>query len=1225
VVRFQSKINNLKRRLRYPIILLVVFFGCGVAALFVASSRVAPESVVADISRNVVAEISHLNKDAIPILDRLKRDGKFVVPKGTHYDYYLYRKGRIAAWSNNQFVPSAASVLDDFQFRLLKEGNGGYLATRWQINKDSFLIGVIMLSRSYPIVNDFLKPEWNAAIFPRGRTNILDANAATGYPICIGNQCPFRVDFEVEALAIHATAELCAAVFLLLSIITALWLAYVSTKNRFVPDVTFIILAGTLFLSRWLMIEFDFPAAFVTGDLFNPGVFAASTLNASLGDLLLNEITLLVLCLYLFRNVFHFHVVIWLNKKESTKWLLSVISGFLGTMAILFPFVVVQTLYNNSSIPLGIIDSLNFDGLRIAASVAIVIAGACAFLFMHSFFRLLTGDRNLLRIVICFVLSLIVFSGVNLLSGQSFLSSIVLSIFFFAAVLFLRLQGSLRRLTFSTFTYLFISLFFLSMNGAYAMHVFSKKEKLNNQFRFARNFLIDRDYFGEYLLRELSQKISNDVFIQSRIATPFLTKDAVKQKIRQVFLPSYFNRYDVEIYTFNAAGEASDDRPGVTTISDFLEMYDHEAFKTEYDGVFYVNTPAVDVSQKYLVVVPISWMKSVVGQILIEFSLKKVIPETVYPELLVDNRFLQYYHFEEISYGVFTNLNLVSSYGDFNYETFDRRWFGDPDLHIKGLTRAGYDHVAEEDELGRMAVVSSRSTPIQYSVANFSFLLVVGLGAILLFLLFQSALIFFHRGTLFLSTRIQLFLNLAFFLPLIIVSIMTLGLTSRSSEQQISQEYLDKARRFSEVVSETLSTADESDESDEALDNSFLNLAQLTNLDGSMYSPEGALLRTSQPLVFENKILSEYIQPQALANIRNGNSLFISTERIGDLEYYSAYAALKEPSSGKLLGILGIPFFQSVTSAERVQVSILVNILNIFALIFIVLIGLSYFVTRWLTFPLTFITQSLKKTSLTRANQPLVWKTDDEIGLMVKEYNQMLYSLSESKAELEQTQRERAWREIAQQVAHEIKNPLTPMKLTLQQLERSLEAGNAGPDKINKAVSSLLVQVNTLNEIASSFSAFAKMPEPVMKELELVSLLKRVTDLHSHSGEIRLEVTRREFHVKGDEQLLGRTFSNLILNALQAARPGEPARVIIRAEVSGNKALLQFIDNGKGISADVAERIFVPHFTTKKSGSGLGLAISRQAIEQMHGRIWFETTPGKGTTFFIELPVLAAV
>lgn len=1186
------------------------------AALYIANSEVSPSTVVERISGNLLAEIDHLEKDAVPVLDQLKRDGRFVVPPDTHYDYYFYSKGRIAGWSNNQFVPSAASVQDEFRFRLLKEGNGDYLARRWQFNDDAYLVGVIMLSRSYPIVNDYLKPEWNTAIFPKGRTVVLDANAATGYPVCIGDECPFRVSFQVDELDIHYTAELVAAVTLLLFLLTALWMFYKLINQRFAPDIVFVILAAGLFICRWLMIEFDFPAALVTGDLFNPAVFAASTLNASLGDLLLNELALLSLCVYLFRNVFRFHVITWLNRTVWTKWILSIVAGFFGIFAILFPFVVIQTLYNNSSITLSIIDSLHFDGLRIAATIAIVISGACAFLFGHPFFRLLTGDRNGLRIVLCFAMSLIIFSVINLLSGQSFLSSAILGILFLASVYALRLQGSLRRLTFATFTYLFISLFFLSANGAYAMYLFSKKEKLNNQFRFARNFLIDRDYFGEYLLRELSQKVSNDVFIQSRVATPFLSKDAIKQKIRQVFLPSYFNRYDVEIYTFNAAGESSDNHVGIN-LSAFLEQHNKDAFKTDYDGVYYINTPAVDVSQKYLVVVPISWMKSIVGQILIEFSLKKIIPETVYPELLVDSRFLQYYHIEEISYGVFTNTDLVSSYGDFNYETFDREWFGDPELHTRGIVRNGYDHVAEEDELGRVAVVSTKTTPWPYSIANFSFLLVISLGTILLFLLVQSVLIFVQGGTLFLSTRIQLFLNLAFFLPLIIVSIMTLSLTNRSSEQQVSEEYLDKARRFSEIVSETFST---SPSSTEPVDNSFSYLAQMTNLDASVYSSDGTLVRTSQPLVFENKILSDFIQPYALTEINKGNNLFISKEKIGQLEYYSAYAALKEPSTGKLLGILGIPFFQSVTSAERNQVNILVNILNIFAMIFIVLIGLSYFVTRWLTFPLTFITQSLKKTSLTRANQPLVWKTDDEIGLMVKEYNQMLYSLGESKAELEQTQRERAWREIAQQVAHEIKNPLTPMKLTLQQLERSMESGSAGPEKVNKAIASLLVQVNTLNEIASSFSAFAKMPEPVMRPLELVSLLKRVADLHSHSGEIRLESLRREFFVNGDEQLLSRTFSNLILNAFQAAKPGEAARIFIKVEITGSKALLQFKDNGRGIDQEVAERIFVPHFTTKKSGSGLGLAISRQAIEQMHGRIWFETTPGSGTTFFIELP-----
>ena len=367
------------------------------------------------------------------------------------------------------------------------------------------------------------------------------------------------------------------------------------------------------------------------------------------------------------------------------------------------------------------------------------------------------------------------------------------------------------------------------------------------------------------------------------------------------------------------------------------------------------------------------------------------------------------------------------------------------------------------------------------------------------------------------------------------------------------------------------------------------------------------------------RLVSNRINPVALHQIKSGENRFIKEEKVGTLSYFVSYAPLKSPSTGKLWGVLGIPFFQSVASLERIQINILANILNIFALIFIVLVVLSYFVSKWLTFPLNFITQMLRKTSLTKTNQPLIWRSDDEIGTMVKEYNQMLFKLSESKSELEQTQRELAWREIAQQVAHEIKNPLTPMKLTLQQLERQLQAGTSSSDRTEKAVSSLLTQVDTLNDIASSFSSFAKMPEPVMQPLDLAILLKRIVELHRNSGGIKLTISNDNFNVTGDEQLLGRTFSNIILNAFQSAVPGRSARVNVTLQKQGTMCLLSFNDNGKGIDTEVAERIFLPHFTTKKSGSGLGLAIAKQAIEQMQGRIWFETKVGKGTTFFIEM------
>jgi two-component system, NtrC family, nitrogen regulation sensor histidine kinase NtrY len=480
---------------------------------------------------------------------------------------------------------------------------------------------------------------------------------------------------------------------------------------------------------------------------------------------------------------------------------------------------------------------------------------------------------------------------------------------------------------------------------------------------------------------------------------------------------------------------------------------------------------------------------------------------------------------------------------------------------------------------------------------------------------------YFLGGRLFFSARIQLFLNLAFFVPLIVVSITTLGLTSRSSQQQLSTEYLNKSRVFGQQITTYLNEyVSDVDESRTTLTNQLADLAKLSNLDANVYNTQGQLLTSSQPLIFESNLISRYINSDAFMRMLGGENLVIEAEEVGTLRYFVAYSAIKSPQTGDLIGILGIPFFQSLHLLEKVQTVILTNILNIFALIFIVLLVLSYFVSEWLTFPLRFITQSLRKTSLTNMNKPLTWTATDEIGLMVKEYNSMLFKLSESKIELEQTQREKAWREIAQQVAHEIKNPLTPMKLTLQQLERAIREGNGSPEKTQKAITNLLSQVDSLNDIASSFSGFAKMPEPVIVKLEVITLLKRVIDLHSPTGEIAFKTNVREVWVFGDEQLLSRTFSNLILNGLQSGSPGQHTRVSVSVRIVEDKVRIDFQDNGKGIDPDIAERIFLPHFSTKKSGSGLGLAISRQAIHQMNGNIYFETRARKGTTFTIELP-----
>lgn len=1194
----------------------------GLVLAYFGSRLVSPQTIAQTVSNNLKNEIDEVDAEAEDIIESLQTAGAPITLPTKHHSFFLYEAMQLIAWSANDFVPVAASVGEPFSLKLLKAGNGNYLAKKWRISDHRFLIAIIPLIRNFTITNDYLKPEWNENIFTSSNFDILEVDANLGLPVCVGMDCVFRISFLQNQLPLHKYLNAIAVVFIITAIVLLIILLYQYIKKVKSHELQFLYLYLLLVGMRYLMVTLNFPAGVFHSDLFNPQFFASSTLNASLGDLILNELALLVLCVHLFRNYKSYKLLRILYAKSYLAYILSVVSALCVLYASLFPFIVVQTLYNNSSIALDLSQSLIFDDLRVVAILAILLAGICSFLFAHTFIRLLIADKAWSRVILSFLIGVTIFSLINSIVDQPYLSSLVLGSAYFFLVYSLKLYSSLRQLSFRTFVYLFVSIFFLSANGAYAIQFYEYQEKIENQFRFASNFLIDRDYFGEYLLRETAEKISQDAFSQLRIASPFLSRDAVRQKIRQIFMPSYFNKYDVEIYIFNAAGQPLNNRTNAT-FSQIIGSYDGDSFRTAYENVYFINSPSNDVTQKYLVKIPMSRMNSITGYVVLELSLKKIIPESVYPELLVDNRTREFYRAQDISYAVYSDTSLLLSSGDFNYEKgFQREWLGISELHTVGISQGGFDHIAQEDENNRVAVVSSRRSELIFYLANFSFWLVLGLAIILVQLFFLGIQNYWQGEKLFFSARIQLLLNAAFFLPLIIVSVTTLNLTNISSQIQLNNEYLNKAQAFATQLSIHLDNYLGDGSEDESLENQLTDLASLSNLDANVYNVSGEILASSQPLIFENNLVSGYIHPAARQEIADGNNLVIQTENVGTLEYFVSYAALKAPRTGKLIGILGIPFFQSAYSLEKVQISILANILSIFAMIFIGLVILSYFVSQWLTFPLKFITQSLRRTSLIKTNQPLIWNADDEIGLMVKEYNQMLFKLGESKAELEHTQRERAWREIAQQVAHEIKNPLTPMKLTLQQLERSLHTNGLTTEKTEKAVASLLTQVETLNEIASSFSSFAKMPDPVMQPLGLVSLLKRIVDLHSHAGELMFETDMKEAYVLGDEQLLGRTFSNIILNAFQSEQPGKAMEVRVRLMRENHNYVIAIADSGKGIQANEAERIFSPYFTTKHSGSGLGLAISKQAIEQMSGRIWFETEMGKGSVFYIALPEL---
>jgi nitrogen fixation/metabolism regulation signal transduction histidine kinase len=255
----------------------------------------------------------------------------------------------------------------------------------------------------------------------------------------------------------------------------------------------------------------------------------------------------------------------------------------------------------------------------------------------------------------------------------------------------------------------------------------------------------------------------------------------------------------------------------------------------------------------------------------------------------------------------------------------------------------------------------------------------------------------------------------------------------------------------------------------------------------------------------------------------------------------------------------------------------------------------------------------------------LEWPYDDEIGLLIREYNRMVKKVEENAILLAQSERERAWREMARQVAHEIKNPLTPMKLNIQYLQQALKSNHPNTKELTVNVSeSLIEQIDNLSHIATAFSDFAKMPEADPEEIKLNELLHKAVELYLNNTRTKVEFPGAEINliVYADRSQLLRVFTNLLQNAIEAIPEDREGRVTVILKKEEETALITVTDNGKGISEDTIESIFNPYFTTKGSGTGLGLAMTKKIIEFWKGKIWFETQEGEGTVFYIQLPLL---
>lgn len=334
----------------------------------------------------------------------------------------------------------------------------------------------------------------------------------------------------------------------------------------------------------------------------------------------------------------------------------------------------------------------------------------------------------------------------------------------------------------------------------------------------------------------------------------------------------------------------------------------------------------------------------------------------------------------------------------------------------------------------------------------------------------------------------------------------------------------------------------------------------------------------------------------------------------------STYSILKN-KEGKNIGILNVPNYDFSTNSIEIS-KFYETLLELYVFLLIGAGIFAFFLSRNITSSLRLIGDKMKGVSFNKKNEKIVWKNKDEIGELVNRYNTMVDELEQSANLLAESERETAWREMAKQVAHEIKNPLTPMKLNVQYLEQSLKQDDPEfKEKMTRFSHKMVTQIDALTEIANEFSSFAKMPTTSLASTDLRAILKDAVGTFDKEIKVVKEVRGIDTAIiKGDENQLIRVFNNLLKNSSQAIPEDRVGVIQVLLTQDDSNYLIEIKDNGKGIDPSQYDKIFTPNFTTKSSGSGLGLAIVRNIMKNHGGSIRFESKVGVGTSFFLVFP-----
>ena len=1127
--------------------------------------------------------------------------------------YLVYQSGNLVYWSNRSIA--FYGTIREFKKRegLLQLPNGYYLAGKLEA-KEFEVVGLHLIRYNYEHENKYLKNEFFKSYNLPGEFLLINDKRDGTFPIYNSKGgYIFSIKTEGEYLCTKNQLYLPAIIYFLGLIVLLFYFRkeFLMSENGFFLKL--FTLGVALFIVFWLHLIFKIPSLLNHFSFFSPEVFALNSWLPSLGDYFL-------MVLFFSFWMYNFTERLNFDKLQQDSIISRKIIGVLLLLfaAGLFLFVnyFIEILIYNSTISF----SLNkIIGISAESIFGIFSVGLLLFSIVYFVIKVIdeaSNDFTFFQLLGVFVVIVIFLSLAQSVAVQHISHFALL---FFIVVTILSSLFSKKYLRKISLSYLIL---FVSIASVYSLvifyHIVNQKEK-ENQKLFAVTLVAERDPAAEEFLTKIEKQIQNDPAVISLL----IQKEDPREYIQRAYFSGYFRKYIFEIYVCSAA-DSLDIPPENQTVPcmSYLDgMIQDMGIQISGTNFYFMDNMNGRISYTGRIQFQMADKRSV--SIFIDLDSDLLFEGIGFPELLIDKSITRSENYRKYSYAKYYGGELTDKFGDFNYNLYiDSYKPEESEFTTRKLET--YEHLIYHTRENNYVIVSRKLLSFVDYLISFPYLFVFYFLIVLILKFIGTRQIRPQNFVIDLKFKIQVAIISIVFISLLVVALATIFYNIEEYKSKHRDDLNEKMKSISEEIEMRLET--KSEITPDLVDWLSIELSKLSNIfrtDINIYNVDGNLITSSREEIFQRGLVSARMNSLAFYEINYQYDSYFQPEKIGELSYLSVYKPVFN-NNGQILATINLPYFISQDKYSQEISTFIVAFINLYVLLLLASIVIAVFIANQITRPLVVIQQNLKKMQLGKYNEPIYYKRNDEIGSLVKEYNKKVDELAVSADLLARSERESAWREMAKQIAHEIKNPLTPMKLNIQHLQRAKGRGKEYNEYIERVTATLIEQIDNLSNIATEFSNFAQIPNARNQVFELVGQLKKVIGLFETHDKATIKFSYEGFEnilVNADREQLSRAIINLIKNAIQSIPETRIGKIEITLNKREQMAVIAVTDDGAGIPVDLRDKLFSPSFTTKTSGMGLGLAIVKNIVENFSGKIWFETELDIGTTFYIEIPV----